>query len=1353
MSDTTVRIIIDASQARRGGSQAEQALDRVGAATRRLDGALGRTTVNVTTFGRSLAGLKGAGAALILADLTRRAGEAADAFALMDAKLKVSTKNWGDQARAQEDVMRISRATRSELTSTATLYGKLATTSKTLNASQAQVATATETVTKALKVSGASAGETASTVLQLGQALASGRLNGDEFRSLAENAPRLMKLIADSMNVPIGALKKLASEGQLTSDKLVRAFTDTRYLKELEEEYKLMPKTFGDAMTAVENLATVTFGAFNQGGQFSQALYDFADQGSENMASIMDRANELGGDIRDTFAGLYNAFQPLQDGGINAADEISKRWKGLRDEIADVLGLVDNIRNFGRGYSLLGGEGSGAAIELSGLNGLKEAPASNMKGNFLQGHTQSRIARARQRLNAELRDRMGDANFNPSNWTEQQYRAALAKYPKKAPLSGGTGVLRTPPGTSKSGGSGSGSSRMDVDTIMNSIGARVTSGYRSYEHNKRVGGQENSYHLTGNARDIAKTPGMTLDKIVSALRKQGYDVVEKLDEGDHFHVAWKGKGDKSRSDSEKEADRARKEAQRDAERRLEQEAQLFTQMDEQLTLSKLMPVEAEKMAAQLELQRIRGKEISDDDRKRIDALMDQTRAAQLLTDMRAANDNGAAELKHQKAMLSMTDKEAAMAEAAWEFESRALAEKVDISGALFEEQLKMVKARAGETHEIQRQNRMLKDRDTLLSQYSPAEAERQQREQFDFDRARLGVLRGKSVADGGITEEQYRRAMDGIDRASAEIAAGWQREFAGRISNFGGQLGEVFDGVEGKFGNAMASLARGIEGAGGLLDGLAAAATGKFSGLGPIGGLIDILGNNRDGTSNALGKAAAEASKKTLDQLLGTNGSTSAFRNPLNSLSKGFEGFKGDMKNLFGKGGDFTKGLGSMLGKAGAGAGIGGVTSDLAGALGIKLNKTGSQVGGAIGGTVLGPLGAVGGSILGGLFGNLFSRPKSSSATFSMGDDGYLTSSGRGSNKQLTQIATGAAKSVMGGLEQLAEQLGGSITGTPNLTIGTWDGKWRVANTTTTRELHSNNFGKSVLKDFGKDGEAEAIAYALQLALKQGVLTGISDFSSRVLAAAQDLNRAVNLATKYETIVKELAMIDDPIGTPLKQLNKEFEALRKEMTANGATAAELANVDRYYAHQRKTLQDQLNEQAKDALAEQKRMMEDQLSSLKSLRERLMGPESGLSGKTRLDRDFAEFRKLEGDILAGKSTDTAKLSELGSSIWDVARELYGTAGPLAQNIRNELLKSTDAVQGKVESIYASGDGNAAVVAAVDKGSQLQAEAIKEQQKANALNEQILAELQRANQLNDNQPYSPVYARNGVQANTV
>ena len=171
------------------------------------------------------------------------------------------------------------------------------------------------------------------------------------------------------------------------------------------------------------------------------------------------------------------------------------------------------------------------------------------------------------------------------------------------------------------------------------------------------------------------------------------------------------------------------------------------------------------------------------------------------------------------------------------------------------------------------------------------------------------------------------------------------------------------------------------------------------------------------------------------------------------------------------------------------------------------------------------------------------------------------------------------------------------------------------------------------------------------------------------------------------------------------------------------------------------------------MLQREKLLQDQLSSIKSLQDKLTGSESGLSGKTRLDSQMAEFRKYQSDIAAGKTVDPTKFADLGSTIFDTARELYGTSGPLFQNIRSELLKATNDLQSNVESIYASGDGNSSVVAAVDKGSQLQAEAIKEAQKANAINAQILAELQRANQLNDNQPYNPVYARNGIQSGTV
>jgi hypothetical protein len=73
------------------------------------------------------------------------------------------------------------------------------------------------------------------------------------------------------------------------------------------------------------------------------------------------------------------------------------------------------------------------------------------------------------------------------------------------------------------------------------IGARwgrVTSTYRTPQHNRRVGGVRNSYHLRGRAIDIARKPGVTHAQIAAAFRNAGYQLIESLDEGDHSHFAF-----------------------------------------------------------------------------------------------------------------------------------------------------------------------------------------------------------------------------------------------------------------------------------------------------------------------------------------------------------------------------------------------------------------------------------------------------------------------------------------------------------------------------------------------------------------------------------------------------------------------------------------------------------------------------------------------------------------------------------------------------------------------------------------------------------------------------------------------
>ena len=67
---------------------------------------------------------------------------------------------------------------------------------------------------------------------------------------------------------------------------------------------------------------------------------------------------------------------------------------------------------------------------------------------------------------------------------------------------------------------------------------RVTSMRRSVEHNRRVGGVRNSYHLSGRAIDIARRAGVSHGQIAAALRSAGYRLIESLDEGDHSHFAF-----------------------------------------------------------------------------------------------------------------------------------------------------------------------------------------------------------------------------------------------------------------------------------------------------------------------------------------------------------------------------------------------------------------------------------------------------------------------------------------------------------------------------------------------------------------------------------------------------------------------------------------------------------------------------------------------------------------------------------------------------------------------------------------------------------------------------------------------
>nr|DAT52193.1 MAG TPA: Tail tape measure [Caudoviricetes sp.] len=114
-----------------------------------------------------------------------------------------------------------------------------------------------EGLQKLFVIGGASAENQKFALLQLQQALASGRLQGDEFRSITENAPILQDMIAKTMGITRGELKDLSTQGAITADIIKKAVLDNA--DEIEERFGRMPKTWADHMTEIKNTAMRAF--------------------------------------------------------------------------------------------------------------------------------------------------------------------------------------------------------------------------------------------------------------------------------------------------------------------------------------------------------------------------------------------------------------------------------------------------------------------------------------------------------------------------------------------------------------------------------------------------------------------------------------------------------------------------------------------------------------------------------------------------------------------------------------------------------------------------------------------------------------------------------------------------------------------------------------------------------------------------------------------------------------------------------------------------------------------------------------------------------------------------------------
>ncbi|MDI3236704.1 tape measure protein [Acinetobacter ursingii] len=253
-------IVIDAKNAERNARNLGNELDSIERkgdfATKSMDG------LSVAT--RELAGYM-AGLVTVSAAISKM-----DTYTGLQNRLKLVTNNQTELNKATEDTFRIAQKTYSAWDSVLQVYQRFSDNAKTLNLTMDDTARLTETVSKAVAISGASAEAADAALVQFGQALASGTLRGEELNSVMEQTPALAKAIAQGMGITVGELRTVAAEGKITSQEIVKALRNVE--KDVDALFAKTDITISQSLSLLNNEITKFVGESGKGSGAAEVL-------------------------------------------------------------------------------------------------------------------------------------------------------------------------------------------------------------------------------------------------------------------------------------------------------------------------------------------------------------------------------------------------------------------------------------------------------------------------------------------------------------------------------------------------------------------------------------------------------------------------------------------------------------------------------------------------------------------------------------------------------------------------------------------------------------------------------------------------------------------------------------------------------------------------------------------------------------------------------------------------------------------------------------------------------------------------------------------------------------------------
>jgi tape measure domain-containing protein len=199
--------------------------------------------------------------------------ELADGMTTTRARLDLMNDGLQTTAELQDMIMKSANRSRAAYSTTADAVAKMGIMAGDAFSSNEELIAFSELINKQFTIAGTSAAGIDAAMLQLTQAMSSGVLRGEELNSVFEQAPTIIQTIADYLGVPIGKIREMAAEGQITSTIVKNAMLASA--DEINAKFAAMPMTFSQVWTIAKNIALEAFTpVLTLIGQGAQWIYD-----------------------------------------------------------------------------------------------------------------------------------------------------------------------------------------------------------------------------------------------------------------------------------------------------------------------------------------------------------------------------------------------------------------------------------------------------------------------------------------------------------------------------------------------------------------------------------------------------------------------------------------------------------------------------------------------------------------------------------------------------------------------------------------------------------------------------------------------------------------------------------------------------------------------------------------------------------------------------------------------------------------------------------------------------------------------------------------------------------------------